>query len=625
MDPWGIYDGYFDVGGRWHPTAASTAARLRRAMGGDDDAPPQLPAIRFIRHGQSAPIEAPAALILEDGSGLRVEGNLPPDLPLGYHDLYPHTSDPPVRLVVAPARCHHPAGLRAWGWSTQVYALRSHRTWGHGDVGALQQLADLAQRQGADYLLLSPLHAPGPGIPQTVSPYSPSSRRWRNPLLIDMDSVPGLGGMTAPDTRWLETLGAAGRALSSSRLIDRDRTWDLKRSALYTAWRHRCGRHNPDFDAWRAQQGEPLVRFATHEALTEHFRTRWPDLPAEFRHPDSPAVARFASANRIEVDFHCWLQWLLDNQMRSVASRIGLLNDLAVGVAPDGADAWLWQDLQLNGLRIGAPPDDFNPSGQDWGLASFNPWALRAARYQPFIDVLRGTLRHAAGLRIDHVMGLFRLFLIDSEGEGAYVGFPSSELLDLIALESERAGAIVIGEDLGTVEPGVRDELAARQILSTRLVWFEDVPPSRFPTNCVAALTTHDLPTLAGLLDGTDAVDRAAAGVKADAAVDLAMQRRANAAVDEGVRILGSGAAPTTALGRAAAAHLSLAKCQSVLTLACLEDALGVGHRPNLPGTTDEHPNWRQVMPVATEDLGGHEGIAASAAAFACRGARSGT
>lgn len=631
-DDWGVDDGYFDVGGTWHPTPEDLRGELHTAMGAatHPEGPPAAPPLWIVRQGEAPTLQGPAALVLEDATGIRAEHHLPPDLPLGYHELHPLDGGPVTRLIVTPGRGHLPDGLRAWAWSVQVYGLRSARSWGIGDLGDVADLGALAAAQGARFATLSPLHAPGPLLPQQPSPYFPSSRRWRSPLLLRVEEVPGAAALTGTAALLRDGIGAAGRALNDSDAIDRDRVWVLKRTALQLLWEQHRAHPDPAFEAWRTEQGEALTSFASHEALAEHHGTTWPNWPEHHRHPSNPAVRAFAAAHPDAVHFHAWLQWLIDRQLARAGHDIGLVADLAVGAAPDGADAWRWQDLQASGVRIGAPPDVFNPAGQDWGLPPFTPWALRAAHYEPFVEVLRGVLRHAAGVRIDHVMGLFRQYWIPAgrgASEGGYVRYRSDELLDLLALESVRAQALVVGEDLGTVEAGVREDLAARGLLSTRLVWFEPEPPSRFPVQCLAAITTHDLPTVAGLLDGTDAADRQAAGQAVHRDEDDVLRDRLAAAAAEaptGPAVdLPAGAAPTAkarpATSTAAAVHRALAEGPAMLVAATLEDALGVDRRPNLPGTVDEHPNWRQRLPVRVEDLAHDPGVHATVAAFEVR------
>lgn len=582
-DAWGIEDGYWDIAGQWHDTPDSTRRALRVAMGGLGDVADPPPASRpvwFVRHGTTPAIERPGELVLEDGTHLSAMTALPPDLPLGYHDLLPSDGGPATRLIVAPDRCHLPDGLRTWGWSAQLYAARSHASWGIGDLGDLATLARWSASLGAGVLGINPLHAAQPGPQQDPSPYFPSSRRFRNPLYLRIEDVPGF---SASD-KTLALAAEAGRSLNNKRVIDRDQVYALKLPALELLWTG-FG-HDARFDAFIARGGSALRQFAVYCALAERHGGGWTTWPSEYRRPDSPSVTRFAAAQHDRLRFHCWLQWLLDEQLAAAGAEIALLGDLAIGFDPGGADAWVWQNTMAHGVRVGAPPDAFNAEGQDWGLPPFVPWRLRAVGYEPLVQTVRAALDHCGALRIDHVMGLFRLFWIPEGGgptDGTYVRFPDNELLDIVALESDRAGAVIVGEDLGTVEDEVREQLANRGVLSYRLVWFENEPPEAFPPQTLAAVTTHDLPTIAGVWSGTD--DQA----------DSELRRRlveltglpATAAVDEVV----------------VAAHARLADAPSMVVTATLDDALRVQERPNLPGTTIERPNWSLALPRAVEDL----------------------
>ncbi|PYO53523.1 MAG: 4-alpha-glucanotransferase, partial [Candidatus Rokuibacteriota bacterium] len=324
----------------------------------------------------------------------------------------------------------------------------------------------------------------------------------------------------------------------------------------------------------------------------------WHTWPSEHRRPGSPDVARFAETHAARVRFHQWLQWLLERQFEAAAAEIGIMQDLPIGVDPDGADAWAWQDALATGASVGAPPDRFVPRGQDWGLPPFVPHRLRALGYEPFIETIRASLRHGGGLRIDHVMGLFRLFWIPHglpPAEGGYVRYPAQELLAIVALESQRAGATVVGEDLGTVEAGVREELAAHGVLSYRVAWFEERPPASYPPLAMAAVTTHDLPTIAGLWTGADLAEQRALGLVGDgAALDETRARLAEL----------SGLGPDAAVADVIeAVHARLAEAPSLLVTATLDDALAVRERPNVPGTSLERPNWSIALPVALEAL----------------------
>ncbi|HYD10993.1 MAG TPA: 4-alpha-glucanotransferase [Acidimicrobiales bacterium] len=572
----GIESGYWDAMGRWQDVPAETIAAIERSMG-TPTAGEERP-VWCVRAGQAQHLQSPADIALEDGSVVRGVDALRPDLPLGYHELQPLDGGPATMLVISPGRCHLPPGLRTWGWALQLYAMRSRESWGIGDLADLRRASEWAAREGAGILTVSPLHAPGPASPQQASPYYPSSRRFRNPLHLRVEDVPGAAAVGTE----LGLLATAGRELNGDRRIDRDEVWRLKRAALELAFQHFRG--SADLDRWLDAQGESLLEYATYCAIADVHGNGWNAWPTELQRPDAPAVHEFADAHASQVGFHAWLQWLLDVQLGDASNVLPIVHDLAVGFDAGGADAWAWQDLLALDMRIGAPPDEFNEEGQDWGLPPFVPWRLRAAGYAPFIESIRSSLRHAGGLRVDHVMGLFRLFWIPTGDDGlpgTYVRYPSSDLLDILALESHRAGALVVGEDLGTVEDDVRRELWERQILSYRLLWFEESSPEHWPERALAAVTTHDLPTIAGVWAGADAQAGAMRG-----------RLQARAQVDDAAPV---GDAVT-------GAYRSLANAASSVVVGTLDDALEVTERPNQPGTT-EPTNWSIALPLPLEEI----------------------
>jgi 4-alpha-glucanotransferase len=567
---WGIEPGYHDVHGEWHDAPSDTVDAFLEVMGAESETPPGLGddnPVWVVRDDETVRAEGRWELETEGGATLEVENALP-ELSLGYHWLTRLEDGRRVRLIVTPGRCHLPPDLRTWGWAVQLYALRSSESWGIGDLEDLRRLARWSRQQGAGMCLLNPLHAALPGVPQEPSPYFPSSRCLRNPLYLRVDGeMPG--------------------GLNTGPRIDRDAVWEAKQGQLEREFKDFGG--SPSFDRYRAEQGEVLERYATYCAISEVHDRIWPSWPAELRAPGSAAVARFADEHEDRVRFHAWVQWRIDEQLSAAGSEIGLMQDVAIGVDPSGADAWMWQDVFALGVRVGAPPDEFNRAGQDWGLPPFDPWRLRMARYEPFVATVRAGFRHAGGLRFDHVMGLFRLFWIPPEGDagdGTYVRYPHREMLDILSLESVRAGAYVVGEDLGTVEPEVRHELAARQVLSYRLVWFEDSPPSQYPEQALAAVTTHDLPTVAGawkLSDPGEGVEKMRARLEQllpGAADDVSLPIE-----DVVIRT-----------------HEELAQAPSRIVVATVEDALLSEQRPNMPGTT-EPSNWSTPLPGTLEDL----------------------
>lgn len=556
-DAWGITEGYHDIDGTWHATADTTRAALRDVMGDPSSAPPAW----CVQQGATPGLWGPCTIRLEDGAELGPVRSLPPDLPIGYHDLVPVDGGPVTFLVVAPPRV--PDAPRASGLSAQLYSLRSAGSQGIGDLGDLAALLAWAAREGAGAVLISPLHAPSPTFPQQDSPYYASSRVWMNPLHI---RVPGLP----------EDLDAP--------LVDRDAVWALKRSALRSwfitsslggGWRR-----------WVDAQGPSLWQHAQWCALAERNGPVWQQWPAELAHPDAAGIAAMDPED-FDVEFHAWCQWLVSSQLaqaRRTAPDVALIGDLAVGFDPCGSDAWRFQHALTLGWRVGSPPDMFNRTGQDWGLPPFNPIALRTARFAPFIETVRAAMRQVAGVRLDHVMGLFRLWCIPpgaDPAEGAYVRQPSDVLLGVVRVEAHRAGVFVVGEDLGTVEDGVRESLHRCGILGTRVAWFDSDPPQRWPEECLGTITTHDLPTIAGVWLGSDG--------------DAAMRDRLT-----GVTRASSGALSQDVT---LAAHEALARSPARLRLATLEDLCGVTVRPNVPGTVNEFPNWRRRLPLRIEDF----------------------
>ena len=594
MDAWGITDGYWDVDGEWHDTDPEVHAALLRAMGAEGDGPPAV-AYWSVRQGDGHVLQSACALHLEDGTWLPVTDQLAPDLPVGYHDLHPTDGGPVTRLVVAPRRAPAPPP-RTWGWSTQLYALRSRWSWGMGDLADLRDLIRWTAGLGGGAVLVNPLHANTPVGHQQPSPYYPSSRRFRNVLYLRIADVPGATAIAAQ----LAPLDRAGRALNASSQLDRDRVFELKLDALEQI----AAATGPEpggepFRRWRDAQGPTLERWATFCALAETHGPQWEQWPHELRHPAGSGVAAATDQVSDRVRFHAWCQWLVDEQLRtaSATSSAALLQDLAVGFDPSGFDGWLDQDLLARGCRIGAPPDELGPEGQDWGLPPYVPWKLRAAHFMPFIEALRAVLGHAGGLRIDHVMGLFRQYWLPPGYEtthGAYVRFPAAELLDVVTIEASRARAFVVGEDLGTVEPEVRSALRDRGILGTTLGWFEDVPPTEYEAATLTALTTHDLPTAAGVITGADAAEMRRRRRRFD---DTKIRERLEALVPAGRTV------PETVV----ALHEALAAAPTQLVLAQVDDAMCAVARPNLPGTVDEWPNWCLPLPMGLEELTEHQ------------------
>jgi 4-alpha-glucanotransferase len=592
-DFWGIDEGYEDALGVWRTTGRATREAILSAMGvNSEPGPPDAAdAVRVIVRGERIPVNERAEVALEDGARLPVRRELPRDLPLGYHDLHLLERERVVRLIVSPGRCHRPPSP-AWGWAAQLYAARSRASWGIGDFADLRTLGRWSRELGADVMLVNPFHAAVPGEPEDPSPYSPSSRRYLNPVYLRIEEVPGASALGAE----LDALATAGRALNASRRIDRDAVGRLKRDALERLWK-RFG-DDATFDRFARDEGRALRAFAVFTTLAEEHGRGWRAWPADYRRPDTSAVERFADAHRDRVRFHMWVQWLLDAQLRRAGAELPLLHDFPIGVDANGADAWAWQDVIATEAAVGAPPDRYARQGQNWGLPPFIPHRLRAQRYEPFVQTLRGVLRYGGGLRIDHVMGLFRLFWIPNGLEpvdGGYVRYPAEDLLRILALESVRAGAFVVGEDLGTVEGGVRERLADAGVLSYRVLWFETDPPTRYPKLALASVSTHDLPTIAGVWGGTDLVAQRSIGLDPNPELFDGMRSRLSTltAVPEG------GPVTDVIVGTYAA----LASAPSMIVTATLDDALAVPERPNMPGTVGTWPNWSLALPEPLETM----------------------
>lgn len=596
IDERGVDDRYTDALGVDQAIDAEARAAIRELVGAPaPTGPPPL----VVRASDRLPL-GPGEVVLEDGGLVDVDPTAPVDLPLGYHSLRTEAGE--RRLTVAPDRCHLPDGWRAWGWACQLYATRSAASWGMGDLADLDRLATWSAAQGAGFTLINPLGAGAPVGRREPSPYSPATRRFADPTYLRVEEVHG-----AELAAEAVELGAtAGQALLRDRTIDRDQVWRLKSTALEAVWH--AQRDTTELDRWCAEQGSSLREFARWSVLAERFGPDWHRWPAGCRRPDGTGVAAAVAGREDRVRYHEWLQWNLARQLARPGRRLALVQDLPIGVDPGGFDAWTWQGVLALDASVGAPPDEFNTGGQDWGLPPFVPWRLRDAGYEPFVQTIRSALAPGGGLRIDHVMGMFRLWWLPrgaSATQGAFVRYPSEDLLAIIALESVRARALVIGEDLGTVEDEARRALAEHRILSYKLLWFEEDPPPSWAEASMAAVTTHDLPTVAGLWTGSDLQEQEDLGLGPNVAATEAIRRRLAVATE-----LHDDADATEAVRRA---HRLLAEAPSRMLVATLDDACVEPARPNLPGAGPDRRNWARALPRSLEDLE-HDPLAAELA-----------
>jgi 4-alpha-glucanotransferase len=553
---------------------------------------------------------------------------LPDDLPLGYHRVHLRSGDDEASaaLIVTPEWLGMPERLgdrRAWGLATQIYSVRSRQSWGVGDLTDLTDLAVWsASAHGAGYVLVNPLHAAAPTKPMEPSPYLPTSRRFVNPLYLRVEAIPEFAYLRKRRRVWRLRDEVQRRAASRAGgvRIDRDPAWAAKRAALKLVYRvARTPGRELAFAAFCAREGAAFDDFATWCALAEKCGADWHHWPESLQHPDADGVAAFVAKHAGAVDFHRWLQWQLDEQLAAAQSRavasgmpLGILHDLAVGVHPHGADSWALQDVLALGVTAGAPPDEFNQLGQDWSQPPWRPDRLEQHEYQPFRALIRSVLRHAGGVRIDHIIGLFRLWWIP-QGQppthGTYVRYDHETMIGIVALEAHRAGALVVGEDLGTVEPWVRDFLRARGILGTSILWFEldrdgdggPLPAERWREYCMSSVTTHDLPPTAGYLADEHVRLRDSLGLltrPVEEELAAAEAERADWIAELGrVGVLSKHADPDQTV---LALHQYLARTPSRLLGVALTDAVGDRRTQNQPGTTDEYPNWR--VPLSGPD-----------------------
>jgi 4-alpha-glucanotransferase len=530
-----------------------------------------------------------------------------PPLRLGYHRIRALWMTEPfseARLIVCPRQARAPEG-RIAGVAVSLYGLRSRRNWGCGDFTDLRALIDTLAPAGVDFIALNPLHAIPNRQPYNTSPYLPQCSLYRNFIYLDVEQA----GAAPGDIQEIEALRAA-------EFVEYERVAALKLRALRAVFDTFPG--SAEFDAFVAAEGAPLHEFAVYSVLDEAMHRRdpnvwlWRDWPAEYHHPASPEVAQFAIEHSRDVRFYKFLQWHIDRQLAEVQAhalasgmKIGLYHDLALATDRWGADLWANRRFYAAGCRVGSPPDDFSPHGQDWAFPPPNRQAHRADGYELFANVIRKTARHGGALRIDHVMRFFRLWWIPDQmpaTEGAYVRDYAADLMGILKLESRRGGFIVIGEDLGTVTGEVRSALTEAGILGYRVLWFERHPdgsfkrPDEYPEQAAAATSTHDLATLAGFFESRDIEARRAAGL-----IDAAAYREQCEARQQDIVRLNA-ALRAAGFENDPVGFLLSTPCR--LAIVNQEDLTGEAEQQNLPGSTWQHPNWRRKMKIAVEDLG---------------------
>jgi 4-alpha-glucanotransferase len=576
-----------------------------------------------VRSGQPGRTEMTRAAALplrwtiEAGPNVIAEGSAadhiilwPADLPVGAYrlrlsDAAGVTDDMP--LIVAPPRAFAGDFDRGWLLAVQLYGVRSARNWGMGDFTDLEGLIRLAAAAGADGVGLNPLHALFDDRPGDCSPYSPNSRLFLNALYIDPEKIPEYRAVADR-----EAIASLRRTATVDYPAVAAQKWRALRAAFEKFDADPAPGRRADFDAFRQERGALLLRFACFEALRRRFKTPWWDWPRDWRQPDAARIAAFAEGeDRDEIAFVQFVQWTADRQLRSckelaeqAGMRVGLYLDVAVGVQSDGFDAWNEQTAISRRLAVGAPPDPLNTLGQNWGLAGFNAAGLEMKSFEPFREMLRASMRHAGAIRLDHVLGLRRLYLVPhgfSAKDGAYVQMPLQALFAATALESVEHSCVVIGEDLGTVPEGFREEMADWGLWSYKVMMFQRDDSGRFrdvedyPPNALITFNTHDLCTYAGWRAFADLKLKRSLGLDPGESDEARWRALGQLdAVLRGQRIQQNDFYAVTSF---------LSRTKSRLMAISLEDLLGVIDQPNIPGTVNEHPNWRQRLPVALEDI----------------------
>ena len=520
---------------------------------------------------------------------------------------------------------------RSWGFGVQLYSLRSQNSWGFGDLRDLADFAAWSARDlGAGFVLINPLHAAEPVPPISASPYLPMSRRWVSPLYLRIEDIPEYQDLSYPERKRVAQLSQPLRdAARTSALIDRDAVWTAKREALEMLRKvPLADERQAQFDAFRFKHGQALGDWAAWCALAEHHGPDYRAWPTHLQNPQAAQAVVQRGDLAVQTEFHTWVQWLVADQVaaaqeaaRAAGMAIGIIADLAIGAHPGGADAWAGQAFFARGFTVGAPPDGFNQRGQDWGLPPMHPRALAAAGYRPLADLINANLSIGGGLRVDHVMGLSRLWWIPAGAPptaGAYVYYDAPGTLGTLAAAAAVSGSVVVGEDLGTVEPWLREALAARGVLGTQMLWFErgwanePLAPQWWRENSMVTVSTHDLPPAAAFLSGSQVTDRAKLGLLARseederAEADRTVNDWIGALVAQG--LLPAGERPT-ADEFTVALYGFLAKTPAKLIAVNMAEAVGEVRSQNMPGTCEEYPNWKLPLcgpdgqPVMLEDL----------------------
>lgn len=549
---------------------------------------------------------------------------LPGDIPLGYHTLRAVLDDGTTAecpFIMTPDRLDDPEleTTRAWGVAAQLYSVRSSKSWGIGDFSDLADLVAIFGREGADFFQINPLHAAEPVGNMSPSPYLPVSRRFINPIYIRPEAILETAYLTGPQRSLIDWGGEEQRAASlRNEHIDRDEVWQTKREALEVIFSvPRSFARQAALDKYLEEEGEGLQNFALWCALCEKYPEGFPE---NLESADSVFVARERRELADRIDFWAWLQWIADEQLeraqetaRTSGMNIGVCTDLAVGVHPLGADVWSNPDAFARGVTVGAPADMYNQHGQDWSQPPWRPDTLAQSGYEPLRDMIRTVLRHAGMLRVDHIAGFFRLWWIPDgakASEGTYVNYDHEAMIGILLLEAHRARAILVGEDLGTVEPWVRDYLKARGIYGTSVFWFEKdgdglpLRPEHYRPEVLTSVETHDLPPAAGYIGGehVDLRDRLGLFTQPIEEVRASAERELNETIDR-LREYGLVGQEPTEREIVEALHAYIARTPSTFLSVSLVDAVGERRIQNQPGTDQEYPNWRIPLADGTEEV----------------------